>query len=482
MWSTPDTHVRLLYEAAQTSPFAHPIIPSVILTVTQQSGIMAGTGLTAINSLTGATQTLTTGTTGNDFAIVDSGTDHKFNLPDASATARGVITTGSQTIAGAKTFSTAPILNSLTASQILALDASKNIQSLDTATYPSLSELTWLKGATSSIQTQLNGKQATLSLTSGYIPKATGASTLGDSLIQDNGTTLGVGGISTTSKVTLIDTTLAGTGLQGSLLDLQQTWNNASGNPITLKINVTNTASLYNAVPFQFQVSGTPKFSISKDGFIAFGLPVYSPTIGLSGGITSGTSTSGKAIGLFHNLTTEQGYGIFASSVTGSRTATSNECGVFKTIETFNPTTGLATYNGITLANTINQTAGVATGITRGLYINPTLTSAQDFRGIEIVSGSVVLPYLAITSSYSIKTSDYLIHVTTGVVTATLPTAVGCAGKNYIIKNTGASLVTVATTSSQTIDGLTTVALGATLNKYINVVSTGANWIIIANN
>jgi len=45
MWSTPDTHVRLLYEAAQSSPFTHPIIPSVILTVTQQSGIMAGTGI-----------------------------------------------------------------------------------------------------------------------------------------------------------------------------------------------------------------------------------------------------------------------------------------------------------------------------------------------------------------------------------------------------------------------------------------------------
>jgi hypothetical protein len=93
MWSTPDTHVRLLYEAAQTSPFTHPIIPSVILTVTQQSGIMAGTGLTAINSLTGAVQTLTTGTTGTDFSIVDSGTDHKFNLPTASATNRGALST-----------------------------------------------------------------------------------------------------------------------------------------------------------------------------------------------------------------------------------------------------------------------------------------------------------------------------------------------------------------------------------------------------
>lgn len=46
-------------------------------------------------------------------------------------------------------------LDSQTASRILSTDGSKNITALDTTTYPSLTELSYVKGVTSSIQTQL---------------------------------------------------------------------------------------------------------------------------------------------------------------------------------------------------------------------------------------------------------------------------------------------------------------------------------------
>lgn len=63
------------------------------------------TGLTALNGLTAQVQNFATGTSGTDFAISSVGSTHTFNLPDASASARGVVSTNSQVFTGVKTFS-----------------------------------------------------------------------------------------------------------------------------------------------------------------------------------------------------------------------------------------------------------------------------------------------------------------------------------------------------------------------------------------
>jgi hypothetical protein len=64
----------------------------------------------------------------------------------------GLDTDDTPTFAGA-------LLSGLTASQLVATDASKNLQSLAVATYPSLTELAYLKGVTSALQTQLDALQ-----------------------------------------------------------------------------------------------------------------------------------------------------------------------------------------------------------------------------------------------------------------------------------------------------------------------------------
>jgi hypothetical protein len=61
--------------------------------------------------MTGPALVQNTGTTGTDFNISGSGNTATWNLPDASTTARGVVTPGVQTFAGAKTLNNGVTVN-----------------------------------------------------------------------------------------------------------------------------------------------------------------------------------------------------------------------------------------------------------------------------------------------------------------------------------------------------------------------------------
>jgi len=147
MWATSNTNVEIV-AAVATSP--HPAIPSAILTVTQQSGIMAGTGITAINSLTGAAQTMVTGTDSTDFKIVSTGTTHKFNLPTASATNRGALSSANWTTFNSK----------LGANDTVSLSNRINLKlnSADTASLSNRINLKLNSADTASLSNRINGK------------------------------------------------------------------------------------------------------------------------------------------------------------------------------------------------------------------------------------------------------------------------------------------------------------------------------------
>lgn len=80
-----------------------------------------GSGITSLNGATAATQTLVTSSTGAfDFTISTVGSTHTFILPDASSAARGLVSTsGTQTFAGSKVFSSAPGFSTMTSGSIL---------------------------------------------------------------------------------------------------------------------------------------------------------------------------------------------------------------------------------------------------------------------------------------------------------------------------------------------------------------------------
>ena len=76
---------------------------------------------------------------------------------------------------------------------------------------------------------------------------------------------VGIGTTTPSGKLDILDTTLAGSGLSGSVLNLNQTWN-TTGIPTAIKLNVTDTASNAASNLMDLQVSGNSKFRVDKNG------------------------------------------------------------------------------------------------------------------------------------------------------------------------------------------------------------------------
>jgi hypothetical protein len=111
-------------------------------------------GVQAINGNSSAFQTITSGTSGSNVSVSSSTGTTTINIPDAAAGARGVVTTGAQTFAGVKTFSSAPICSALTATTVPYLNGSKQL----TSSTVTPTELSYLSGVTSAIQDQIDSK------------------------------------------------------------------------------------------------------------------------------------------------------------------------------------------------------------------------------------------------------------------------------------------------------------------------------------
>jgi hypothetical protein len=93
--------------------------PSGKLFLRSNSSWITYTTSSAVSSITSGAQTVTgpgvtfqTGSSGSDYNIVADNTNNTvtYNLPDASASARGAVTTTAQTFGGVKTFSTGAIV------------------------------------------------------------------------------------------------------------------------------------------------------------------------------------------------------------------------------------------------------------------------------------------------------------------------------------------------------------------------------------
>jgi hypothetical protein len=219
-----------------------------------------------------------------------------------------------------------------------------------------------------------------ISGTTGYIPKFNIDSTIDNSIIFQSGSTIGIGTISPTSKLDIVANNnqtginLTGYSLTGSnnqsALDITGTWD-TTGTPTAIRLNVTDTNSSGNSLLMDLQQNGTSRFRVRRDGLTTINNNLICNNINLG--------TNNVVISQI-GIATTVSQNIFSAIpvVTGI----SGIYNIFNAQSGLNVTSGDRTYTSFNSNPTINQTGG-ANGITRGLLINPSLTSAFDWRSIE---------------------------------------------------------------------------------------------------
>jgi predicted heme/steroid binding protein len=181
------------------------------------------TGLTALNGLTAQVQYLATGTSGTDFNILSTVATHTFNLPTASAINRGALSSSDWSIFNGKQ-NAITLTTTGTSGAATLVGATLNIPQYQAAgTYvtgvTASSPLFSSGGTTPNITIQqasgtqngflsstdwtiFNNKQNALTNPvtgigiTNYLSKFTGTSSIGDSLLFDNGAGVGIGTVS----------------------------------------------------------------------------------------------------------------------------------------------------------------------------------------------------------------------------------------------------------------------------------------------
>ena len=193
-----------------------------------------------------------------------------------------------------------------------------------------------------------------------------------------------------TGSVVVPDATLSTQAVNLSQLNTAAKWSETSTNirnsnvgDVELKINSSKQVSFLNS-------ANTQVSRITDDG----SYQIFGP------GLIYGNG-SGCRIGFGNNAFTFSSYAEGLGRYIFNPIYLNNTSGTVDIIgfqnKTVNPTSGNAVFNFLDIDPIVNQTGG-ANGITRGILINPTLTSAADFRALEITAGKVLLPSIQRTN------------------------------------------------------------------------------------
>lgn len=320
--------------------------------ISNPTSILAG-GITTLNTLTTSSQTFATGTSGSDFNIDSTGTTHTFNIPNATFSARGLISTAAQNIAGIKSFNSA---------------------------------LKMLLSGEFGVDSSVRGTAIFHSTAAGSVTLQASNSTSADYTLTLPTTDGNSGEVLSTDGTGVLSWVSAGSGTPaGSNGEVQF---NASGS--------------FGANPEFFWDSAAKKLDLNGPPTSTAKLNIKADA---SGSYLQGYNSANTEVFRLANAGYYQGSGLsrlafdlnsfflaparIQQPFDTNFTNTSGTVDLFHQYSTFAPTSGTATFNGLYIAQQINQTGG-ANGITRGLFIDPTLVASSDYRAIQTTTGKVI--------------------------------------------------------------------------------------------
>lgn len=231
-----------------------------------------------------------------------------------------------------------------------------------------------------------------------------------------------------------------------------------------------NAASGFTGNLIDLKTNNTSNFYVTGAG-----TGVFTGSVQINGNLNFSTMSGGTTIS---NNGVFTGSNNTAFTIGGTTTATQS---IFNVTKSFTAG-GVTTFTGFEFGSTINQ---AGSGITRGVYINPTLTLAADFRAIDVARGRSIFAgrlstgkgaNVASAATLTLGDDGNVFHITgTTTITAITTTNWQAGSEVTLIFDSTASITAGA---NMLLAGGTDFS--GTANDVIKLVWDGTSWFEVS--